>query len=94
MTTPRTSPNSQRNRLTTSPWTSHALEVVWLLAVFLVPLAFLDRDYLISETELAFVDLPKIALFRTLAALITVFWLMEWVFPLRPQHPAPPRLSA
>ena len=31
--------------------------------------------------ELAFVDLPKIALFRTLAALIAVFWLIEWSLP-------------
>ncbi len=78
MTNPRMSRNSPRTLQKAVPWTSHALEVLWLMALFLVPLAFLGRDYLISESELAFVDLPKIALFRTLAALIAIFWLVEW----------------
>ena len=81
MTTPRKSPIPFGDRQPTTPWTSHALEILWLLAVFLVPLAFLSRDYLISELELAFVDLPKIALFRTLAALMAAFWLIEWALP-------------
>ena len=30
------------------PWLRHAMECLWLLSVFLVPLAFLDRDYIIN----------------------------------------------
>jgi tetratricopeptide (TPR) repeat protein len=69
------------------------LELLWLLAVFLVPLVFLGRDHLISESELAFVDLPKVALLRTLAALTAVFWLVEWSLTGRRGNTATPGLA-
>ena len=54
------------------------MESLWLLAVFLVPLAFLDRDSVRSEAVIGYVEVPKVALMRTLVALMTVFWLIEW----------------
>jgi len=46
-----------------------------LLTVFLVPLAFFDRDYARSETTIAYVEVPKVALLRTLVGLMAVLWL-------------------
>jgi tetratricopeptide (TPR) repeat protein len=60
------------------PWISRSLEGLWLLAVFLVPLAFLDRDYSLSEAKIAYAEVPKIALLRALAAIIAVLWSIEW----------------
>jgi tetratricopeptide (TPR) repeat protein len=54
------------------------MEFLWLLAVLLVPLAFLDRDYVVSEAVISYVEVPKIALLRTLAGLMAVLWLVEW----------------
>ena len=60
------------------PWVSRGLEVLWLLTVFLVPLAFLDKEYVISEAAIAYVEIPKVALLRTLAGLMALLWLVEW----------------
>ena len=46
--------------------------------MFLVPLAFFDRDYAKSETIIAYVEVPKVALLRTLVGLMTVMWLIDW----------------
>ena len=54
------------------------MEFLWLLTVFLVPLAFFDRDYAKSETIIAFVEVPKIALLRTLVGMMAVLWLIDW----------------
>ncbi len=54
------------------------MEALWLLTVVLVPLAFLDPDYVFSEAEIAFVEIPKIAILRTLVGLMAVLWLIEW----------------
>ena len=54
------------------------MEALWLLAVVLVPIAFLDRDYIYSEAVIAYLEVPKVALLRTLVALMTVLWLIEW----------------
>ena len=59
-------------------WLNRAIEVLWLLAVFLVPLAFFDRDYARSETIIAYVEVPKVALLRTLVGLMAVLWLIDW----------------
>ncbi|PKB84264.1 MAG: hypothetical protein BZY88_00630 [SAR202 cluster bacterium Io17-Chloro-G9] len=59
-------------------WINRALETLWLLTVVLVPLAFLDRDYVRSEAVISYVEVPKIALLRTLAGLIAILWLAEW----------------
>jgi len=60
------------------PWINRGLEATWLLAVVLIPLAFLDRDYARSEAVIAYVEVPKIAILRTLAAFMAILWLMEW----------------
>ena len=60
------------------PWISRGLEALWLLAVFLVPLVFMGQDYAISEARIAYVEVPKVALLRTLAGLIAVIWAIEW----------------
>ena len=76
------------------------MEALWLVTVVLVPVAFLDPDYVFSEAVIAFVEIPKIAILRTLVGLMAVLWLIEWGlggrFPLvgwfKRQDPRP-RLS-
>lgn len=59
-------------------WINRALEALWLLTVLSVPLAFLDRDFIRSEAVIGYVEVPKIALLRTLVALMAILWLVEW----------------
>jgi tetratricopeptide (TPR) repeat protein len=54
------------------------MELLWLLVVVLVPIIFLDRQYSISEAIIAYVEVPKVAMLRTLAGLIAILWLVEW----------------
>ena len=54
------------------------MEALWLLTVFLVPLAFMDRDYAKSETIISYVEVPKVVLLRTSMGLMTVLWLIDW----------------
>ena len=58
-------------------WINHGLEFLWLLAVVGVPLAFVDRGAFLSESELAYVDVPKTVLLRTLVGLMAILWLVE-----------------
>ena len=60
------------------PWINRALEFLWLTAAILVPLAFIDRNYATSEAVIAYVEVPKIALLRTVAGLMAILWLLEW----------------
>jgi len=60
------------------PWISRGLEGLWLTAAFLVPLMFLGQEYAISEAQIAYVEVPKVALLRTLAGLMAVLWSIEW----------------
>ena len=62
---------------------NRGLELFWLIAVFLVPLAFLDRDSISSEAVIAYVEVPKIALLRILAGLMAILWLLEWAIESR-----------
>ena len=78
MTTARSTIISAGTASTIVVWINRALEALWLLTVVLVPLAFLDRDYARSEAVIAYVEVPKIALLRTLGALIAILWLAEW----------------
>jgi tetratricopeptide (TPR) repeat protein len=54
------------------------MESLWLLATVLIPLAFLDRDFAASEAVISYVEVPKIALLRTLVGLMCILWLIEW----------------
>ena len=65
------------------PWISRGLEGLWLLTVLLVPLVFFDKDYVISEAEIANVEVPKVALLRLLAGLMALLWLAEWAITSR-----------
>ena len=58
-------------------WINRGLEFLWLLAVVLVPLAFLDRDYVLSQSSFYYLQVPKIALLRTLVGMIAILWLIE-----------------
>mgnify|MGYP001266614912 CR=1 FL=1 len=59
-------------------WINRGLEALWLLLVVLVPLAFIDRDYAVSEAVIAYVEVPKIALLRTIAGLMAILCLVQW----------------
>ena len=59
-------------------WISHVLEFLWLFTLVAVPLAFVDRETFLSESELAYVEVPKTVLLRTMVALMAVLWLVEW----------------
>jgi len=54
------------------------MECLWLLTVVLVPLAFVTRGDLSSAASIAYLEVPKIALLRTLVALMAILWLIEW----------------
>lgn len=43
-----------------------------------MPLVFLGQDYAVSEAQIAYVEVPKVALLRTLAGLIALLWALEW----------------
>ena len=60
------------------PYIRNVLEGLWILAAFLVPLIFVNQNYVISEAQIAYVEVPKVALLRTLASLIILFWSLEW----------------
>jgi len=60
------------------PWIIRGLEGLWLFAALFVPLIFLNQDYAISEAAIAYVEVPKVALLRSLAGLIALLWLLEW----------------
>ena len=53
-------------------WINRSLEAMWLLSVLLVPLAFLSPGYVLSEAIIAYVEVPKIALLRTLVGLMAI----------------------
>ena len=48
------------------------------MMVFLVPPTFLNQDYVISEAPIAYIEVPKVALLRTLAGVISLLWSIEW----------------
>mgnify|MGYP000359639499 FL=1 len=60
-------------------WLDRGMEALWLLAVFLVPLAYLDPDYAKSEAIIGYLEVPKmIALLRVLAGMMAILWLLRW----------------
>lgn len=70
-------------------WINRGLEFLWLFTLVAVPLAFVDREAFLSESELAYVDVPKTVLLRTLVGLMAVLWLVEWVLQRRVQMGEP-----
>ena len=78
MTTAAPAISTSRFLASLSKWINRALEALWLLLVVLVPLTFIDRDYAVSEAVIAYLEVPKVALLRTLAGVMAALWLMEW----------------
>lgn len=70
-----------------STWINRSLEILWLMAVVLVPLVYLGRDSTLSEAAIAYVEVPKVALLRTLVALMVILVLVEW--GVRSRFPLP-----
>lgn len=60
-------------------WVHGAQEFLWLLVVFGVPCVFLSRADVLSSPVIVFVEIPKIALLRTVAAAMAALWMAEWV---------------
>jgi tetratricopeptide (TPR) repeat protein/O-antigen ligase len=60
---------------------------LWLLAVVLVPLAFLGRNYGEWSSVIGSFELPKIVFLRTLVGLMAALWLVEWALQGRPLFP-------
>ena len=59
-------------------WINRVIELLWLLVVFLVPLVFVNRGDMLSVSTIAYLEVPKIAILRTLVGLIAILWLIEW----------------
>ena len=78
MTTARPAAIPAATSVTLLLWLNRGLEALWLLTLLLVPLAFLSPDYVLSEAIIAYVEVPKIALLRTLVGLMAIVWLVEW----------------
>jgi len=57
------------------PWTTGvtlAIEVLWLLTVFLVPLMFVSPGLMANGF-----DVPKVTLYRSLVGLMCALWIIE-----------------
>ncbi len=78
MTTSSVTTSAAFDSTTIVRWINRGLELLWLAAAVLVPLAFVDRDYMISEAVIGYVEVPKIMLLRTVAGLMAILWLVEW----------------
>jgi len=66
-------------------WINRAIELLWLVAVLLLPLAFFGQDCAQSEVVIAYVEVPKVAVLRTLAGLMAALWLIDWGLHSSPQ---------
>lgn len=62
-----------RNLESARALTGRAMEAVWLLTVFLVPLAFAPPQWL-----QAYIQLPKVVLLRVLVGVLAVVWVFHW----------------
>ena len=72
---------SMPNHIATSEaqvWLNRAMEILWLLVVFLVLLAFLDPDYVQSKAVIVYLEVQKVALLRTPIGLMAIVWLIDW----------------
>ena len=89
MTTLGAFASSGETTTTAIRWINRGLEFLWLLTLVAVPLAFVNRESFLSELELAYVDVPKTVLLRTLAGLIATLWVIEWVLQRHAQTASP-----
>ena len=66
-------------------WISRGLEILWLVTIVSVPLAFFKGSEVLS-LPFPFIELPKIALLRTLVGLMAILFLIEWGIKSRIPH--------
>ena len=78
LTTTKSASVKAINIQTLMTWTNRSNELLWLLVVVLVPVAFVSKGELISASAIAYLEVPKIALLRTFVGLMAVLWLIEW----------------
>ena len=43
---------------------NRSLEALWLLTIVLVPLAFIDNGFFVSEAAIGYLEVPKVVLLR------------------------------
>ena len=55
------------------------MELLWLITAALIPLIFVPTDYFLSEAVNAYVEVPKTVALRSLAGLMTILWVVEWL---------------
>ncbi|HZA22897.1 MAG TPA: hypothetical protein VFA32_09890, partial [Dehalococcoidia bacterium] len=48
------------------------------MGLLLVPMVFFRPENFLSEAVIAYLEVPKIALLRTLVGLMVILWLVEW----------------
>ena len=65
-----------------------AMEVLWLLTVFLVPLIFATPGVMDNGSEV-----PRVTLYRSLVGLLAAMWVIEWGLFLHPRKAIVPRVS-
>ena len=70
---------SGTNDATLTQHVERALEFLWLLTAAAVPLIFMKPEWVLSEAVNAYVEVPKTAALRTLAGLMAILWIVEWV---------------
>ena len=61
------------------PYVERTIEGLWLFMAALVPLIFVPTDFMLSEAVNAYVEVPKTTALRTLAGIMTILWIFEWV---------------
>ena len=67
------------SEVTLTQYVERGLEFLWLLTAAAVPLIFLKPEWVLSEAVNAYVEVPKTAALRTLAGLMAILWIVEWV---------------
>ena len=75
-------------------WINRSLECLWLLTVILVPLAFVKQGDLISAAAIGYLEVPKVAVLRSLVGLMAIVWLLEWGIAARHSVGSPFGLGA
>ena len=78
MASPRSSTVAGGETAIPHQWIARALEFLWLLAIILVPLVFLGREFAAGSSSLVSFELPKIVILRLLVSLMICLWLFEW----------------
>ena len=55
------------------------IEALWLLTAALVPLIFVNQEFMLSEAVNAYVEVPTTTALRTLVGMMTILVIVEWI---------------